>query len=310
MLVGLSTVIRFILAPCGLGIRNEWAGLDLSGTLDAPASILSSSFITAFPDSQVVSLPAVLASSARLEQNYFSDLGHYFAQCLSVISTSSPFRTLDVLLGGDHSVAFPSVCAKLKGISSKKLGLILLDSHGELHQPSTSPSGNFHGMWLRALVDVFEDGMVDSFCPEKLPTENVFIIGNLHLEREEQEFISRHGIRVISEHEFVIDKGKSVTAITDFCRSFEHVHISLDLDIVRGESIAVNLPEAGGMAIDSLFDILDSVPFLPSFSCDIVEVNIRRSNAAGTVDLARRLIKKLISISSEKVIEEGGVVNL
>lgn len=306
----MSVISRFITVPCGLGIRNGWPDLDLSGTLEAPAKILSHALVSAFPQSQVISLPAGSAAPYRCDRDYFSAVHSYCQQCLLALIAVSPGDSFDILLGGDHLVGFPSVCAKLRQLSANRLGLLLIDSHGELHQPSTSPSGNFHGMWLRALVDRFENSDIDALCPEKLPVENILIVGNLHLEEEEKRFITRHNIQVVSEQDFLSNPEKFRLLLGNFCRRFRHLHISLDLDVVKGGSVAVNLPEAGGMEISSLLAILDCLPVISSLSSDLVEVNTYRINALETVDLAQRIIRKLSAVRFEEDSQDALVSNL
>lgn len=53
-----------------------------------------------------------------------------------------------VLLSGDHSNAGGTIAGIKKAYPEKRLGVIWIDAHADLHSPYTSPTGNVHGMPL------------------------------------------------------------------------------------------------------------------------------------------------------------------
>ena len=61
---------------------------------------------------------------------------------------------LPVVLGGDHSIAIGSVAglAAYHRKRGQRVGIIWLDAHSDINTPSSSPSGNIHGMPLAALL--------------------------------------------------------------------------------------------------------------------------------------------------------------
>src|SRR5688500_11886889 len=61
---------------------------------------------------------------------------------------------IPIVLGGDHSLAAGSVAATADHVrrERKPLGLIWVDAHGDMNTPTTSASGNVHGMPLAALL--------------------------------------------------------------------------------------------------------------------------------------------------------------
>jgi arginase len=58
---------------------------------------------------------------------------------------------LAMMLGGDHSLSIGSVSGALR-VFGKDLAVLWIDAHMDLNTPSTSPSGNFHGMPVAALL--------------------------------------------------------------------------------------------------------------------------------------------------------------
>ena len=52
------------------------------------------------------------------------------------------------VISGDHSNAAGTIAGIKKAYPDKRLGVVWVDAHGDLHTPYTSPSGNVHGMPL------------------------------------------------------------------------------------------------------------------------------------------------------------------
>lgn len=57
-----------------------------------------------------------------------------------------------IVLSGDHSSALGTISGIKAAYPDKKLGVIWIDAHADLHSPYTSPSGNIHGMPLAAAI--------------------------------------------------------------------------------------------------------------------------------------------------------------
>lgn len=60
-----------------------------------------------------------------------------------------------LVLGGDHSIAMGSVAAALE-FAGRSPAVLWIDAHADINTPSTSPSGNLHGMTLSALTHLPE----------------------------------------------------------------------------------------------------------------------------------------------------------
>ena len=58
-----------------------------------------------------------------------------------------------IVLSGDHSSALGSISGVKAAFPDKRLGVIWIDAHADIHSPYTSPSGNIHGMPLSAALN-------------------------------------------------------------------------------------------------------------------------------------------------------------
>ena len=59
---------------------------------------------------------------------------------------------IPIVLAGDHSSALGTISGIKMAHPDKRLGVIWIDAHADLHSPYTTPSGNMHGMPLSCVL--------------------------------------------------------------------------------------------------------------------------------------------------------------
>jgi arginase len=118
------------------------------------------------------------------------------------------------------------------GLSARydRLGIVWLDSHGDLNTPESSPSGNEWGMPLRMLID---RGAVDP--------QDVALVGARNLDPPEVAFIAEAGIN------------DTAAAVLD---RVDCVYVALDCDVFEPTELAVYMPEPGGPTISDVERLL------------------------------------------------------
>lgn len=57
-----------------------------------------------------------------------------------------------IVLAGDHSSALGTISGIKMAYPNKRLGVIWIDAHADLHTPYTTPSGNMHGMPIACVL--------------------------------------------------------------------------------------------------------------------------------------------------------------
>jgi arginase len=187
---------------------------------------------------------------------------------------------LPLVLGGDHSLAAGSVAATSDFVrrTGKPLGLIWVDAHGDMNTPSTSDSGNVHGMPLASLLgpEPAELSRIGGFSPKVLP-EHTVLIGIRNLDETEKRSvresrvhvftmkdIDRSGIASVVEHALAL-AGKDTGG----------VHVSFDLDVCD-PTIApgVGTPVKGGLDYREAHMVMEIVADSGLLcALDMVEVN-------------------------------------
>jgi arginase len=105
---------------------------------------------------------------------------------------------LPVILGGDHSVAIPTISAMSAHYrrQQKDIGIIWFDAHADINTPETSPTGNLHGMPLATLLGKGHPSLTElgGFSP-KLNPAYVAHIGARDVDAGEARNIYEMGLR-------------------------------------------------------------------------------------------------------------------
>lgn len=203
---------------------------------------------------------------------------------------------LPVVLGGDHSLGAGSVAATSDYLrkDGKPLGLLWVDAHGDMNTPSSSGSGNVHGMPLAALLgpEPAELSRIGGFSPKVLPRHTV-LIGIRNLDDREKEIVRDSRVHVFTMKD--IDRSGIATiveeALTLAGKGTGGVHLSFDLDVCD-PSIApgVGTPVKGGLdyrEAHTLMEIVADSGLLRAL--DLVEVNPILDDRNTTATLACEL---------------------
>jgi arginase len=198
---------------------------------------------------------------------------------------------IPLVLGGDHSVALGTLggLAQVHGPG----GVLWIDAHGDLNRPTTSPSGNVHGMVLAAAAGFAGDGFAsDSWPLPAVDPARVAIVGTRELDDGERELLRDFPGRIFTMSE--VDRLGIERVVRE---SLAHiagpgfVHVSLDLDVVDPEiAPGVGTPVRGGLSYREAHLALELVAESGlAGSLEVVEVNpiLDRENA--TAQLAVEL---------------------
>jgi arginase len=185
-----------------------------------------------------------------------------------------------LLLGGDHSIAIGS----LSGITAfarkkrKRVGLLWIDAHGDINTPSTTPSGNIHGMSLAALLGLGPRELANlDGHPGKILAANTVLIGVRSLDEGERKHLRRTGVHVYTMSD--IDRQGihriMKKALAHVTRGTAYLHLSFDLDAVDPTvAPGVGTPVKGGLDYREAHLIMESVAESGKLtSLEIVEVN-------------------------------------
>lgn len=146
-----------------------------------------------------------------------------------------------ILVGGECGLEWGA----LAGRDLSRTAVLWLDAHPDFNTPTSSPSGTFHGMVLRRVVDD-ADGL--------LPARNVVPAGTRSIDDAERVALAEYGIVPIPVERI----GTVVPELEG--RNPTKVWIHVDVDVLDPREFAgVGFPEPGGLTVDQLIGTIEAV---------------------------------------------------
>src|SRR5690606_20369850 len=141
----------------GAGTRGASLGID---AIKIAALDFGSRFFKKYPSIEIPNENHLLFESSG--SPYAKRISGVLTVCERV--ADEVHRTLDsekfpVMLTGDHSSSAGTIAGIRKALPKKRLGVIWIDAHADIHSPYTSPTGNMHGMPIAISLD--EDNLLN-----------------------------------------------------------------------------------------------------------------------------------------------------
>ena len=208
----------------------------------------------------------------------------------SVLSNGS----FPLVLSGDHSSALGSISGVKCAFPDKRIGVVWIDAHADIHSPYTTPSGNIHGMPLAAaLADDNLDRKVNEVKDEtninweamkniggispKVMHDDVVYFGVRDTEEPEDYTIEKNGIKNYRVDE-VRYRGME-TCLAETLERLQHcevIYISFDVDSMDCDLISkgTGTPVSKGFDQYEIIEIMNGIIKSGKVACvELVEVN-------------------------------------
>lgn len=198
------------------------------------------------------------------------------------------------LFAGDHGSAGGTIAGIKKQFPEKRIGVVWIDAHGDIHSPYTTPSGNMHGMPVAIALaeDNFENQRntlsseeeeiwdrlknIHCICPKILPEDLVYIAVR-DVEKEEVDLINRLNI---CSHSVSDVRNKGAVSIVEEIKSkfvdYDYIYLSFDVDSMDPEftSHGTGTPVENGLKPDEALQIMDALLKTDKVIClEFVEIN-------------------------------------
>jgi len=182
-----------------------------------------------------------------------------------------------LIISGDHSNAIGGISAIKDYYPEKRLGVIWVDAHGDLHSPYTTPTGNVHGMPLAAALgdDYLSEAVneVDEntlahwgnllqlghhrIHPKIAPSDLVLVYIR-DLEEQEWRDIEENRIKNYVPAR-LLHKEMSVCAqeCLEYLKSCDLIYVSFDVD-----SLDPSVSAGTGTSVDNGLELDEAIEFL------------------------------------------------
>ena len=188
--------------------------------------------------------------------------------------------TLPIYLGGDHALSLGTVTGHVT--AAEEMGrpqyVLWLDAHADFNVPTSSPSGNIHGMPMAYACGLggFPD-LLGKQLPATLDPNRLCYMGLRSVDGEEREMLQASGARAYDMR--AIDENGVAILLRPFLEEIASVngflHVSLDVDFIEPDiAPAVGTTVPGGATFREshlIMEMLHDSNLVSSL--DLVELN-------------------------------------
>jgi arginase len=213
----------------------------------------------------------------------------------SAVDEAIANRQIPLVLGGDHALAAGSIAAVADAVAASggTLGVVWIDAHGDANTPTTSPTGNLHGMPLASLLGAPGTPFAHlRRLPARLRPTDVALIGARDLDPGERAFFGRVGLSPVAVQAGRFDPDEVLRRLSH-CT---HLYVSLDVDGLDPEvAPGVGTPVGDGLdpeAVRRLFEALHRDGRM--CGAEVVEINPLLDDRNKTARLAVSLLGSLL----------------
>lgn len=229
--------------------------------------------------------------------NFAKRIEHVVEQCQRVadaVKATVQDGFFPIVLSGDHSSALGTISGLKASAPNKRLGVIWIDAHADLHSPFTSPSGNIHGMPLAAALweDNIECKINEPGATTELHWENMKKIGTAtkkinaadlvyfglrDFESAEAAVIEKENIKAYKVEEIRF-RGLEVCVAeaVEKLKDCDQIYISFDVDSMDCDHVSTGTgtPVPIGFFAEEIVRIFDALLLSQKIVCiEFTEVN-------------------------------------
>lgn len=258
---------------------------------------------------------------------YALRIGKVLAVCKglsSAVKSELNNNNFPLVLSGDHSSALGTISGVKCAYPDKRVGVVWIDAHADIHSPHTTPSGNIHGMPLAAaLADDNLDRKINEVSDEtysnweamkniggiapKILHDDVVYFGVRDTEEPEDYAIEKNGIKNYMVHE-VRYRGMQtcIDEALERLKSCDIIYISFDVDSMDCDLISkgTGTPVSKGFDQQEIIEIINGIIKSGKVACvELVEVNPCLDNKGNV--MAETAFEVLSAIT--KTIEEVNI---
>jgi arginase len=199
-----------------------------------------------------------------------------------------------VVLSGDHSSAGGTIAGVKMAYPHKKVGVIWIDAHADLHSPFTTPSGNIHGMPLASALGIGKTvesknpvkgdtipyweilKNLGGICPKITPDSLVFV-GLRDFEKEERDYIQKNSIKVVKVEQVRKDKTKEIADLItkNYLKHCDILYVSFDIDALDAKLVpGTGTPVKHGFEVNEITKLLKEILKDQRLACfEVTEIN-------------------------------------
>ncbi|MCB9230211.1 MAG: arginase [Bacteroidia bacterium] len=242
------------------------------------------------------------------------ELQTVFEEVALVVSDTINAGVFPIIITGDHSNAIGGFSGVSAAYPGKRMGLVWIDAHADLHTPFSTPSGNMHGMPVAAAL-AFDnksfgsnapgdgvEAMWNTICniggqsPKVMPRDLVYV-GVRSTEKEEDKLIEQFRIR---KYEIAqVDEMGTVNLahqILSYLKDCDIIYVSFDIDSLDSRIVpGTGTPVDDGLSYTQAATLLKLLWKSEKLAAlEFTEVNPLLDHKNQTAEVAAWLLEELL----------------
>ncbi|WP_270087477.1 arginase [Sphingobacterium sp. SYP-B4668] len=276
----------------GAGTRGSDMGID---AIEIAAINKGSLFFKKYPSVDVQTRnDSIYETDANPFGKHIKEVYQQCRQVSTIVEDSLLKDNIPLVFSGDHSSAIGTIGGIKAAFPNKRLGVVWIDAHADIHSPYTTPSGNLHGMPLASVMQqdnldskqnevdehtrLYWEKLKHIGIPEvKVLPEDLVYFGVRDTEDAEEALMARLGIKNYRVNE-VRDKTIKccVEEVFNQMRHCDILYVSFDVDSMDSVMISegTGTPVPRGFFPSEVTLLLKGLMASTKIVClEVVEVN-------------------------------------
>ena len=276
----------------GAGTRGSDLGVD---AIEIAAINQDNDFFNRFDFEDVITENESIYNKKK--NSFGKQINSVFNQCKRLsnhVKVNLQEGRFPIVISGDHSSALGTISGIKAANPTKRVGVVWIDAHGDLHSPYTSPSGNIHGMPLSAVIsddnldckinevpretaDLWDQMKNIGIPGQKALPEDIVFFGVRDTEEPEDKQIEKYGIKnyMVAEVRY---RGLDVCVneALDKLSNCDIIYVSFDVDSMDCDMISygTGTPVPKGFDDKEIVEIINGLLASNKVACvEFVEVN-------------------------------------
>ncbi len=285
----MSKTIQLIINPSELGAGTRGASLG-PYAIQAASRMQGNSLFTeisweVLPDlNHLLDRPIIYPLAKRID-----GMQHVYQSVSSALVSHIQANRFPLILAGDHASAGGTLHGLKAAFPDKRIGVVWIDAHADLHSPYTTPSGNLHGMPLatalgvdnlpcqRNHVDIETSLQWTQLKSNSVKFSDLIYVGVRSTEPEEDAVIeAEHITNITVENVRSLSVQKALEQISHQLDACDIMYVSFDVDSMDPveTSFGTGTPVANGLSVQEAKSLLEGLCRSPKLvALEFVEVN-------------------------------------
>lgn len=285
----MSKQLQFIFNPSELGAGTRGASLGPEAVRCAARENQSTLFsehsvLTLAHHNDLLDRPTTFPFAKRID-----GVVQVFETVKNQVKETIDTGKFPLIIAGDHSSAGGTMAGLKMTYPGKRLGVLWIDAHADIHSPYTTPSGNIHGMPIATALGIDQSDLQknnldlttmqfwNQLKSHSLKPSDLIYIGVRDVEQEEIHAMQQLNLRNYTVKE-LRERGMNLCLqeIKEKFASCDIVYVSFDVDSMdpNETSFGTGTPVPNGLSFAEANEILEQMCALPHLAClEMVEIN-------------------------------------